>query len=368
MPEEGVSQMIPDMPSQQKVSNLSNPVPSGPPPPMASTLREEMMLDEPSFFKSVFYGLGMYVIYGITLGSIMLIGAIAEAIGNEVSLYSSFYLISVATLSLGWGIGQESLWPNSAVVLGGIVIGPLLGGYTFLLNDWADIPLDKGHRRKLISLHWLGLIKGNTLLYTAGVFLSVGLALSFFLSIKFGILCSLIAALSALYSLPGPKWKARGGFDLFTNMVGIGILCPLGGWVLADRELTTFPVWYLASLTAIIGALYAPTTVADHDIDLEGGLRTLAIRLGPQRTIILAQVLMLFGYGSLIIEAMFDYVMTREILIRIWPYLIMQPIIYIVYLNKPTYQRLLTVFITTSFVSGIGSVFFLAYLSGVLSV
>ena len=292
--------------------------------------------------------------------------SVPKIIGYTLHLVGiEFWIVAVGPFYLGWGIGSESLWPNGTVILGGVVIGPLLGSYTFLFNDWADMPLDEGHRRKVVSPLWLGLVEARTVLFASLVMCGLGILLAFSLDTTFGIISVLIALLSGIYSYPATKWKAKGGYDLFTNMVGIGILCPIGGWVLAGRALSSFPLWYLFSLTAIMGAMYAPTTVADYAIDRKGGLNTLAIRIGPRNTIHLAQLLMLIGFGSMIVEAWFDYVLTRAILFRVWPFLVMQPIIYFAYLRNPTYSRILTAFISTSIVSGIGSVMFLAYLSGV---
>ena len=107
-----------------------------------------------------------------------------------------FWIVAVGPYFLGWGIGSHNLWPNTTVILGGVVIGPLLGSYTFLLNDWADLPMDKGHRRKTISPLWLGLVRGRTVLYAALFMCALGLILAFYLDFGFGIIATVIALLS----------------------------------------------------------------------------------------------------------------------------------------------------------------------------
>lgn len=267
---------------------------------------------------------------------------------------------------IGWAIAKQQTYPDSLGILGLVTIGPLLGGFTFLFNDYSDMLNDNEHRRKKTSPLLKGVIEPKMILYSSYALGLLGVFLAFIISFEFALIAIFIVILSLSYSHPSIKLKAVGGFDITINMIGIGLLCPLGGWIIGGRNVFDFPIYFLLSIVLIIGGLYAPTTVADYDVDKAHGVKTLAVRLGPRRTIILAHVLLVTGIASLIIEGWFDYVLTRQILYKTWPFLVIQPLIYLIFLRKPTYSNIVAALVLVSIVSGLGTMLFLLYYSGQL--
>jgi geranylgeranylglycerol-phosphate geranylgeranyltransferase len=279
-----------------------------------------------------------------------------------------FWIVAMGPFFIGWVIASNQFFPDIKGYLGLATIGPLLGGFTFLLNDYSDMQTDSKHRRKKSSPLLKGIVEPKTVLYTAYSFAVIGILLALILSLEFAFIVVLIIILSLLYSHPSFKFKSIGGLDITINMIGIGLLCPLGGWVVAGRVIVDFPIFYLASIFLIIGGLYAPTTVADYEVDKAHNVKTLAVRLGQKSTIILAFILLTAGIGSVIIEGWFDYVMTRPILYKTWPFLVIQPVLYLIFLRKTTYSNILAALVSVAISQIVGILLFLLYYTGELQI
>src|SRR5205823_9272498 len=86
--------------------------------------------------------------------------------------------------------------------------------------------------------------------------------------------------------------------DRLTIMVGFGVLCPLAGWSLL-RPIEMAPWWYIATMALFLGALYAPTTASDAAADQSFGIRTMAVRIGVQRTLLAGFFLQILSIVSL---------------------------------------------------------------------
>jgi 4-hydroxybenzoate polyprenyltransferase len=276
-----------------------------------------------------------------------------------------FWIVAVGPLYIGWALATRNFYPDLTIILGFIIVGPLIGGFTFLYDDYYDYEADRENKRKELSLLLMGWIEPKIILYGSIVLCVAGLILSFILSPILALLMGLAAILSVLYSHPSTKLKSKGGFDLLTNVIGIGIIVPLGGWVIGNRPLEDFPIFYLMSIAIIIGGLYAPTTVVDYEVDKKNNLNTLAVRFGVKKVIYLSHFLIIVGFVSLVSEALYDYVLTREILFYIWPFLVAQPIIYFFFLRKPTYKMIATALVLASAVCAVGTILFMAYYTGV---
>ncbi len=243
-----------------------------------------------------------------------------------------FWIVSVAPLYIGWVLAhapaQRHLFVDDLrVVLGIIVVGPLLGTFTLLLNVYHDMgTTDRVNPRKkyvqvVEELIGEGLMERDTLLLASFGFASMGLVLAAYVSGSlvgynpaeargpftsvvgtqgFLVLTILIIALSFAYSVPGIHWKGVAGLDLLTNMVGFGVLCPLAGWVLI-RPIESAPWWFIGTMALFLGALYAPTTASDYAADRAFGIRTMAVRLGVNRTLFIGFVLQVLSVAFLLL-------------------------------------------------------------------
>src|SRR5437667_10215941 len=175
-----------------------------------------------------------------------------------------FWIVSVAPLYIGWVLAhapaQRHLFVDDLrVVLGMIVVGPLLGTFTLLLNVYHDMgTTDRVNPRKkyvqvVEELIGEGLMERDTLLLASFGFAAMGLVLAAYVSgaivgydptesigplpavvgsYGFFLMTTLMTLLSIAYSAPRIHWKGVAGMDLLTNMVGFGVLCPLAGWSL----------------------------------------------------------------------------------------------------------------------------------------
>src|SRR2546426_1100824 len=270
------------------------------------------------------------------------------------------------------------------VVLGIIVVGPLLGTFTLLLNVYHDMgTTDRVNPRKkyvqvVEELIGEGLMERDTLLLAAFGFAAMGLVLAAYVSGSlvryspadgggpftsfvgtqgFLVLTILIIALSFAYSVPDIHWKGVAGMDLLTNMVGFGVLCPLAGWSLM-RPIESIPWWFIATIAFFLGALYAPTTASDAAADRTFGIRTMAVRLGVGRTLLLGFVLQVLSVGFLAVgwslrAFPFDGP-AYAAMTQLWPFLALQVVFYAVFTRRATVGRIWALLLLLSILQGLG--------------
>jgi len=305
-----------------------------------------------------------------------------------------FWIVSVAPLYIGWVLAhapaQRHLFIDDLrVVLGIIVVGPLLGTFTLLLNVYHDMgTTDRVNPRKkyvqvVEELIGEGLMERDTLLLASFGFAAMGLVLAAYISGSlvgyapaeagggftslvrtqgFLVLTILIIALSFAYSVPGIHWKGVAGLDLLTNMVGFGVLCPLAGWVLI-RPIETAPWWFIGTMALFLGALYAPTTASDYAADRAYGIRTMAVRLGVNRTLLIGFVLqvlsialLLLGWSARLFP--FDGAAYKS-MADLWPFLALQILFYAVFIRRATVGRIWALLLLLSILQALGVILML---------
>src|SRR5436305_14123069 len=170
-----------------------------------------------------------------------------------------FWIVAVAPLYIGWVLAQPAsarhlFIDDLRVVLGILVVGPLLGTFTLLVNVYYDMgTTDRVNPRKMYvqvveELIGAGLMERDTLLLAAFGFAAMGLVLAAYVSgaivgydmtepigpltafvgnYGFFLMTTRTMALSIACSAPRIHWKGVAGMDLLTNMVGFVVLCPL---------------------------------------------------------------------------------------------------------------------------------------------
>lgn len=303
-----------------------------------------------------------------------------------------FWIVAVAPLYIGWVLAQPAsarhlFIDDLRVVLGIIVVGPLLGTFTLLLNVYYDMrTTDRVNPRKkyvqvVQELIGEGLMEPDTLLMASIGFAATGLVLAAYISGSlvqyaepggpltalvgthgFLFLTVLIILLSVAYSIPRVHWKGVAGMDLFTNMVGFGVLCPLSGWSLI-RPIESAPWWFIGTIALFLGALYAPTTASDYAADRTFGIRTMAVRLGVSRTLLVG---FMFQVLSVVVLALgwsqrwfpFDgpaYAGMAEL----WPFLVLQVVFYAIFLRRATVGKIWALLLFLSILQGLGVILML---------
>src|SRR3989454_1593432 len=275
------------------------------------------------------------------------------------------------------------------VVLGMIVVGPLLGTFTLLLNVYHDMgTTDRVNPRKkyvqvVEELIGEGLMERDTLLLAAFGFAAMGLVLAAYVSgslVRYSpgsgggaftslvgtqgslVLTILIIALSFAYSVPGIHWKGVAGMDLLTNMVGFGVLCPLGGWSLL-RPIEAVPWWFIGTIALFLGALYAPTTASDAAADRTFGIRTMAVRLGVGRTLLVGLILQILSIAAVAVGWALRWFPfdgpAYSAMTELWPFLGLQVVFYAVFIRRATVGRIWALLLFLSILQGLGVILML---------
>jgi len=300
-----------------------------------------------------------------------------------------FWIVAVAPLYIGWVLAQPAsqrhlFIDDLRVVLGIIVVGPLLGTFTLLLNVYYDMrTTDRVNPRKkyvqvVEELIGEGLMEPETLLLASLGFAATGLVLAAYISGSlvryspgdtggpftalvgthgFLLLTVLMITLSAAYSVPRVHWKGVAGMDLFTNMAGFGVLCPLCGWSLL-RPIEPAPWWFIGTIALFLGALYAPTTASDFAADRTFGIRTMAVRLGVSRTLLIGFVFQVLSVVVLVIgwsQRWFPFDgAAYDGMAALWPFLALQVLFYAIFLRRATVGKIWALLLFLSILQGLG--------------
>jgi 4-hydroxybenzoate polyprenyltransferase len=191
------------------------------------------------------------------------------------------HLLTGSALAIGLagileGEGGWALWAGAAAFVVGI------NGGTLALNSAFD--RDEGDvaylRRPPPPPRGLALF--GLLLMAAALLVALTLPDRFFLA------AAICAVLSVAYSVPPLRLKAVAGFDWVINMAGFGFLTPYAGWALTGREVAGPGLGVLIAFAFLFGALYPLTQLYQVDEDSRRGDRTLAVRLGIGRSLVVA--------------------------------------------------------------------------------
>lgn len=306
-----------------------------------------------------------------------------------------FWIVAAFPLYVGWVLAQNPFGLDGRhffiddlrVVLGIIVIGPLLGTFTLLLNAFFDLrDTDRVNPRKEYVRAIEDLVDPETVLYAAWSFAVVGLLLAAYVSANlivyrdpggpitallgpytFLVLMGLAALLSILYSHPRVRWKGTPGMDVLVNVLGFGIIAPLAGWALL-RPIEGFPLWYLASVALFVGSVYVPTTVSDYTSDKAFGIRTTAVALGVRGAMavgfgLLWGAVLLLVIGDLLVLFPFDGQATHA-LAALWPFLAVQILLYGAFMRRPTPSNVWALLLLLSIVQALATFLFLYQFTG----
>jgi 1,4-dihydroxy-2-naphthoate octaprenyltransferase len=200
--------------------------------------------------------------------------------------------IPVGPFYIGWVLAAERLVPNQLDFFIALVsIIPFLGLGTVLWNDAFDRDVDALSERKGgYSSSTDRLSPGGLRLY-GGASLLVSISISMLVNLEFVAVICLLVLMAVMYSVPPVQLSRRPGLDIVANSFGIGVLCTVGGWVVASPGDLPPAVWLLTSALGT-GTFFLLPTLMDFDSDKEGGKRTIAVVLGWDRACLLGLSLM----------------------------------------------------------------------------
>ncbi len=189
-------------------------------------------------------------------------------------------LIPVGPFYIGWVLAAERLLPTEWSFYGGLLtILPLLGLGTVLLNDAYDVRVDALSRRKGEFASSKGRVDVRRMVLLATASLTVSMVLSLVVSVEFALPMTGLVLLTVLYSSPPVQLSRRPGLDILANMVGIGVLCTVAGWVLESPDSLPPLVWLVTSALGT-GTFFLLPTLMDYQSDKEAGKTTVAVALG----------------------------------------------------------------------------------------
>jgi 4-hydroxybenzoate polyprenyltransferase len=186
-------------------------------------------------------------------------------------------------LAVGLQGAAEGLKLGSAV-LGLVLWVACLNGGTLALNSAFD--RDEGD---IAYLRNPPPPPGRLASFAVGLMVA-GQVAALALPSTFGAVYALCFVLSVLYSVPPFRLKAVAGADWLINMAGFGTLTPLAGWAATGRPLDTTSAMVLLAFCPLFAALYPLTQLYQIDEDRRRGDRTLALMLGPRRSLDVALV------------------------------------------------------------------------------
>jgi 4-hydroxybenzoate polyprenyltransferase len=278
---------------------------------------------------------------------------------------AQFWIVAVAPFYIGWFLSTRQVWPDVELVIGLVIAGPMIAGSTLAYNAYTDARVDVFNPRKAHLAYVTGWISPEVVLNLARGLVIFGLLLSLFLGLEFTLLVGLMVLLSFLYSNPFTKLKSKAGGDVLVNMVGLGILMPLAGWASTGVSVTEFPHWYLIPIFFALGSLYIPTLIPDYEADRRAGYKTLAVTLGRKPVVWLGFACLVVSVLSNFFSGAFSYVLSPELVSRVWPVYGAQIVLYGFYGRDVSYRGMLLTIATQCIGHGVGVGFMFYALAGI---
>jgi 4-hydroxybenzoate polyprenyltransferase len=251
-------------------------------------------------------------------------------------------LIPVGPFYIGWVLAAQRLLPTEwTFYVGLLAILPFLGLGTVLLNDAYDTSVDRLSRRKGSFASSRGEVKVGRLRAMASLSLVIALILAFLASWQYGVVITVLVVLTVLYSVPPVQLSRRPGTDLVANMVGIGILCTVAGWVLASPETLPPAIWLVTSALGT-GTFFMLPALMDYESDLEGGKRTVAVLLGWSGACALGTALISLADVGIVLMSLTSIILKPAFLWIAWPIILGEVVTFPLLARRPDLLRPLT--------------------------
>lgn len=257
----------------------------------------------------------------------------------------------------------ESIAEFNTFILALIALGPFLGGFTLLYNDYWDSEVDRNSRRKGLFPLPRGLIRHRTILRTSLFFMLLAVLFSLLVSPLFTLVVGTCVLLSISYSTPPVRLKNRAGIDVLTNLLGSGLLCSIAGWVIV-KPLLSYPyVWGFASMAGV-AAIYIPTTIIDQKSDKAAGINTFAVYLGKRTAYYFGVLSVAMANILIIFMGLTYYLFTPELVAVVWPIAAAQVLVYAYYLRKLTFESVYRAILSLCILLVAGNTILLTYYVG----
>jgi 4-hydroxybenzoate polyprenyltransferase len=194
------------------------------------------------------------------------------------------WLLSITSAYCGMFMAVKRVPPLHLLIVVAIGVGPCITVATNLLNAVYDIDVDRLSKPKRPlptgRMSAASTLKIALLLYLLGLIIAFSLGFWPFLITLIGVI------ISALYSIPRTKIKAKGGFSNFSLALGYTAICILGGWAIF-REIQEMPWLILVFLTIQDAGANVVKDFVDYEADKKFRFDTLPVKLGVEKSIML---------------------------------------------------------------------------------
>jgi 4-hydroxybenzoate polyprenyltransferase len=214
----------------------------------------------------------------------------------EILVLQGSPLLGVAFAMPGLAAGHAT--PVAILVAANIC----LVAHIFMLNDWAGLSTDLRDPNKAAAVFTTRGVESREV----GGLLLFLLVVSLFLFSRLGttplVLAIAIAALSALYSLPGFDWKARPILNSLSHLAGGALHFLLGYGVMSAIDARSVAAAMFFGVTFAAGHL--TQEVRDYDGDVLNGIATNAVIFGRRRTFAASVALFTLAYAVLVLLAL----------------------------------------------------------------
>jgi 4-hydroxybenzoate polyprenyltransferase len=243
---------------------------------------------------------------------------------------------------VGWVLASGELWPTSLrFYLGLLSMFPLLGTGTVLLNDAYDQDVDANSRRKSRLSSSIGILRSSTLSSLAWVSFAAALALAAAASLLLLANVVVLVLLAIAYSVPPVRLSRRPFIDLAANIIGIGVLCTIGGWVLEEGASLPPVAWMFTSAFGT-GTIFLFLALMDMDSDKAGGKTTTAVRLGWRGTCLLGLALIATADAGIVYMSLASVVLNPTFLYVAVPIILLELSVFPALLNRRESLEMMT--------------------------
>jgi 4-hydroxybenzoate polyprenyltransferase len=251
-------------------------------------------------------------------------------------------LVPIGPFYIGWILAAGRLLPTEWSFLWGLLsILPFLGMGTVLLNDAFDIGVDRLSGRKGGLASSRDRVEKRTLVIIAGISLSISLALAMVVSSDFALVMALLILFTLLYSVPPVHLSRRPGIDILANVLGIGVLCTVAGWVMAAPDTLPPTIWLLTTALGT-GTFFLLPALMDYESDRQGGKMTVAGALGWKGACVLGTALISMADVGIVYMSLSSIVLGPSFLWIAWPIILGEVIIFPVLVRRPDLIRQMT--------------------------
>jgi 1,4-dihydroxy-2-naphthoate polyprenyltransferase len=197
-------------------------------------------------------------------------------------------------------VGSAAAYEVADELRWGAFVAALIGSIfiqigTNLANDYSDAKrgADTEDRLGPVRVTSAGLVAPRRVLYATWLAFGVAVAAGIYLATVAGPVILAVGAASiaagVLYT-GGPRPYGYAGMGELFVFVFFGVVAVNGSYYVQLEEVDALPFWLSVSVGLLSTAILVVNNIRDLETDRRAGKRTLAVRLGRERTRVLYQV------------------------------------------------------------------------------